>query len=69
MAFFLALRTLDNADGRFRWGDVYPQKDGSVRFLLPSGKSVRRIRLVAVSARQGVFNALLSWLPCWSPYF
>ena len=61
VAFFLALRTEDHTEGRLRWGDIYPQEDGSVLFLLPPGKSVRRYRLVAVAARQGVLDALL-WL-------
>ena len=61
VAFFLALRTEDHTDGRLRWGDIYPQADGSVEFKLPPGKSVRRYRRVAISARKGQFDAL-SWL-------
>jgi len=61
VAFSLALRTEDHTDGRLRWGDVYPQLDGSVEFLLPPGKSVRRFRRVAIAARPGEGGALL-WL-------
>lgn len=61
VAFFLALRTEDHTDGRLRWGDIYPRPDGSVEFLLPPGKSVRRYRRVAIAAKQGVLDALL-WL-------
>ena len=61
VAFFLALRTEDHTDGRLRWGDVYPQHDGSVQFLLPPGKSVRRYRRVAIAAKPGVLDAL-TWL-------
>jgi hypothetical protein len=61
VAFFLALRTEDHTDGRLRWGDVYPQTDGSVEFLLPPGKSVRRFRRVAIAARVGVLSAM-GWL-------
>jgi phage gp46-like protein len=61
VAFFLALRTEDHTDGRLRWGDIFPQPDGSVEFLLPPGKSVRRFRRVAISAKQGLLNAL-TWL-------
>jgi hypothetical protein len=57
----LALRTEDHTDGRLRWGDVYPQLDGSVEFLLPPGKSVRRFRRVAIAARSGVLSAV-GWL-------
>ena len=51
-AFFLALRTEDHTDGRLRWGDVYPQDDGSLEFLLPPGKVVRTFRHVAIAPRQ-----------------
>ena len=61
VAFFLALRTEDHTDGRLRWGDIYPQLDGSVEFLLPPGKSVRRFRRVAISGRDGSLDAL-AWL-------
>jgi hypothetical protein len=61
VAFFLALRTEDHTDGRLRWGDIYPQSDGSVEFVLPPGKSVRRYRRVAISAKEGLLNAL-RWL-------
>jgi hypothetical protein len=61
VAFFLALRTEDHTDGRLRWGDVYPQADGSVEFLLPPGKSVRRFRRVCIAHRGGLFSAI-TWL-------
>ena len=57
-AFMLALRTEDHTDGRLRWGDVYPQKDGSVEFLLPPGKSVRIFRRVTITAKVGVLSAV-----------
>jgi hypothetical protein len=60
-AFFLALRTEDHVDGRLRWGDVYPQHDGSTEFLLPPGKSVRTYRHVAVAVRPDFLN-LQRWL-------
>jgi hypothetical protein len=61
VAFFLALRTEDHTDGRLQWGDVYPQPDGSVEFLLPPGKSVRRFRRVAIAHREGLLSAI-TWL-------
>ena len=63
VAFFLALRTdpEDHTDGRLRWGDVYPQADGSVEFLLPPGKSVRRFRRVTIAHREGLLSAI-TWL-------
>ena len=61
VAFMLALRTEDHTDGRMRWGDLYPQADGSVEFLLSPGKSVRRFRRVAIAAKRGPLNAM-SWL-------
>ena len=61
LAFLLALRTEDHTDGRLRWGDVYPQSDGSVEFLLPPGKSVRRFRRVAVAAKSDLLSVSL-WL-------
>jgi hypothetical protein len=61
VAFSLCLRTEDHTDGRLLWGDVFPQDDGSVEFLLPPGKSVRRFRRVAIAARSGLTNAM-SWL-------
>lgn len=61
VAFYLALRTEDHTDGRLRWGDVFPQRDGSVQFLLPPGKSVRRYRRVAIAPKAGVLDAL-TWL-------
>jgi hypothetical protein len=61
VAFSLCLRTEDHTDGRLRWGDLFPQEDGSVEFLLPPGKSVRRFRRVAIGARVGLTNAM-SWL-------
>ena len=57
VAFFLALRTEDHTDGRLRWGDVFPQADGSIEYLLPPGKSVRRYRRVATEARRGLLSA------------
>ena len=56
VAFFLALRTENHADGRLRWGDVYPQEDGSLEFMLPPGKVVRTFRHVAVAARSDVIS-------------
>ena len=61
VAFFLALRTEDHTGGRLRWGDVYPQADGSVEFLLAPGKSVRRYRRVAIGRRAGELDAL-TWV-------
>ena len=61
LAFLLALRTEDHTDGRLRWGDVFTQRDGSVEFLLPPGKSVRRFRRVAIAARQDDLH-FLPWL-------
>jgi hypothetical protein len=61
VAFLLALRTEDHTDGRLRWGDVYPQGDGSVEFLLPPGKSVRRFRRVAIAPKEGMLSAV-GWL-------
>jgi len=61
VAFMLALRTEDHTDGRLRWGDVYPQADGSVEFLLPPGKSVKQFRRVAIAANPGVLSAA-GWL-------
>jgi hypothetical protein len=56
VAFFLALRTEDHTGGRLRWGDVYPQDDGSLEFLLPPGKSVRTFRHVAIAPRDDVVS-------------
>ena len=61
VAFFLALRTEDHTDGKLLWGDIYPQADGSVEFLLAPGKSVRRYRRTAIAAREGVLSAI-GWL-------
>jgi hypothetical protein len=61
VAFLLALRTEDHTDGRLRWGDVYAQQDGSVEFLLPPGKSVRRFRRVAIAPKEGLLSAV-GWL-------
>jgi hypothetical protein len=61
VAFFLCLRTEDHVDGKLLWGDVYPQEDGSVEFLLAPGKSVRRYRRTAIAARPGVLSAI-DWL-------
>lgn len=61
VAFFLALRTEDHTNGRLRWGDIYPQADGSIEFLLAPGKSVRRYRRTAIAARAGIFSAI-TWL-------
>jgi hypothetical protein len=61
VAFSLCLRTEDHTDGRLRWGDVFPQDDGSVEFLLPPGKSVKHYRRCAIGARKGLVNAM-SWL-------
>jgi hypothetical protein len=61
VAFMLALRTEDHTDGRMRWGDVFPQADGSVEFLLVPGKSVRRFRRVAIAPKTGVLSAV-GWL-------
>jgi hypothetical protein len=61
VAFFLGLRTEDHVDGKMLWGDVYPQEDGSVEFLLAPGKSVRRYRRTAIAARSGVLSAI-DWL-------
>ena len=61
VAFSLALRTEDHTAGRLRWGDVYPQRDGSVEFLLPPGKSVRAYRHVAAVARADRLDVLF-WL-------
>ena len=61
VAFMLALRTEDHTDGRLRWGDLYPQADGSAEFLLAPGKSVRRFRRVAIAPKKGLLNAM-SWV-------
>ena len=61
VAFFLCLRTEDHTCGRLRWGDVYPQADGSVEFLLPPGKSVKFFRHVACAARTDSLDVGL-WL-------
>ena len=61
VAFSLALRTEDHTAGRLRWGDVYPQQDGSVEFMLPPGKSVRKFRHVAAAGRSDCLD-VLSWL-------
>ena len=61
VAFFLCLRTEDHVDAKLLWGDVYPQEDGSVEFLLAPGKSVRRYRRTAIAARPGVLSAI-DWL-------
>ena len=61
VAFWLALRTEDHTAGRLRWGDVYPQRDGSVEFLLPPGKSVREFRHVAAAGRSDCLDPL-TWL-------
>lgn len=60
-AFFLALRTEDHTGGRLRWGDVFPQRDGSVEFVLPPGKSVRTFRHVAIADRSDALDPL-AWL-------
>ena len=56
VAFFLALRTEDHTGGRLRWGDVYPQDDGSLEFLIPPGQSVRTFRHVAIAHREDVVS-------------
>jgi hypothetical protein len=61
VAFMLALRTEDHTDGRLRWGDIYPQSDGSVEFLLAPGKSVHRFRRVAIAPKSGLLSAV-GWL-------
>jgi hypothetical protein len=61
VAFWLALRTEDHTAGRLRWGDVYPQRDGSVEFMLPPGKSVREFRHVAAAQRSDCLDPL-TWL-------
>jgi hypothetical protein len=61
VAFWLALRTEDHTAGRLRWGDVYPQSDGSVEFMLPPGKSVREFRHVATAGRSDCLD-VLTWL-------
>jgi hypothetical protein len=61
VAFFLTLRTEDHVGGRMRWGDIFPQKDGSVEFLLPPGKSCREFRKGAMVARPDELDAL-TWL-------
>ena len=61
VAFFLTLRTEDHVAGRLRWGDVFPQTDGSVEFLLPPGKSCREFRTGALVARPDELDAL-TWL-------
>lgn len=61
VAFFLCLRTEDHTAGRLRWGDVYVQRDGSVEFLIPPGKSVRFFRHVACAARTDSLDVRL-WL-------
>ena len=72
VAYLLALRTEDHTDGRLRWGDVYPQADGSVEFLLPPGKSVRRFRRTAAAAKPGLLSVhfwlglLRKALPSWA---
>ena len=72
IAFFLALRTEDHVDGRLRWGDIFPQADGSVEFFIPPGKSVRVFRHVAIAARtDGLalgpwLKALYDFLPPWA---
>ena len=58
VAYFLALRTEDHTDGRLHWGDVFAQDDGSVEFLLPPGKSVRRFRRVAIAAKSKHLSAV-----------
>jgi len=55
-AFFLTLRTEDHTDGCLRWGDVYPQDDGSLEFLLPPGKVVRTFRHVAIAPRNDIVS-------------
>ena len=43
------------------WGDLYIQKDGSVEFLIPPGKSCKFFRHVALAAREDALD-LLTWL-------
>jgi hypothetical protein len=72
VAFFLCLRTEDHTDGRLRWGDIYPQGDGSVEFLLPPGKSVRSYRCCAIDTKRGLLSAagwlasLAEHIPIWA---
>jgi hypothetical protein len=61
VAFFLCLRTEDHTGGRLLWGDVFMQRDGSVEFLLPPGKSVHFFRHVACAARTDSLDVRL-WL-------
>ena len=61
VAFFLCLRTEDHTGGRMHWGDLYPQRDGSIEFLLAPGKSVRRFRRCAIAAKGGALSAT-GWL-------
>jgi hypothetical protein len=61
VAFLLCLRTEDHTDGRMRWSDIYPQGDGSIEFMLPPGKSVRRYRRCAIDSKQGLLSAV-GWL-------
>jgi integrase len=61
VAFWLALRTEDHVAGRLRWGDVYPQRDGSVEFILPPGKNNRDFRHVAAARRSDCLDPLI-WL-------
>lgn len=61
VAFFLCLRTEDHCAGRLRWGDVYPQVDGGVDFVVPPGKSCSDFRHVAVAPRADHLD-VLSWL-------
>ena len=56
IAFFLALRTEDHTGGRMLWGDIYPQDDGSLEFMIPPGKSVRTFRHVAIAPRNDVVS-------------
>ena len=37
---------------------MFPQPDGSVEFVLPPGKSVRRFRRVTIDKKEGVLDAL-----------
>ena len=61
VGFNLALRPEDYTDGHLRWGDFAIERDGSVQFYLPPGKSSSTWRKVAVAAKTGLLN-LAAWL-------
>jgi hypothetical protein len=68
VGFYLALRPEDYTDGRLHWGDFYIDRDGSVQFYLPPGKSSTTWRQVAVAARTGLLN-LAAWLTQLATFF